>query len=85
VFKINILKSEKVGACLKLSYSEWCESTKSLLAVAFQLFFRVCHKERQIRPKKLKLNGKYQIVVQADDNLLDDKRNSINTKIFCSH
>jgi hypothetical protein len=40
---------------------------RCFIAIAFQVFFRICHLEFRVNQEGLKLNGSHQILVYADD------------------
>jgi hypothetical protein len=63
---------------VQISYSEWTETGRRSIAIAFQFCFRICQQEIQENEVGLGLNGTNQLLVYADDvNLLGDRVNTI--------
>jgi hypothetical protein len=48
------------------------------MTIAFQLCFSICHQKGP--QDRFKLNGKCQLLVYADDNILSENINIIKTK-----
>jgi hypothetical protein len=52
------------------SHSEWSETRRSFITIAFQLSFRIRRQEGKESKESLELNGTHQLLVHTDDGTL---------------
>jgi hypothetical protein len=67
-----IVKSVNIVWCI--SYSEWYETRRCFITIAFQLCFILRHQEGP-RKQAMELNGVHQLLDYADVNLLAENIN----------
>jgi hypothetical protein len=63
--------------CLTCSYQQWFET---IIAIAFQLCFKICHKNGSGKSVDLKLKGTNLFLVYADDKIMDERVNTMKKK-----